>query len=776
MVPTIDHSSHPVSPIDTRTSCPYCSSELPPNAIYCPSCGEELGDTKSTVGLVRDSRRGRLSIQQEALTSLARSRELFQRDLSSALKVITRTAAGALDVERASVWLFNGDRTAIRCADLYELSSETHSSGAELARTDFPRYFEALERERQLTADDARANPTTSDLNTSYLEPQGIGAMLDAPVRCGGELVGVVCHEHVGEARHWAVDEQSFAASVADLVSLVIEENELHVAENALRSSEERFALAVRGSTDGLWDWDADGNVMWWSPRFYELLGVDQAEIEPSLASIRELCHPDDRDALRDHARGHLEHHEPFDLECRLRHQDGAYRCFRVRAQAIWDTEGEPQRMAGSIQDVTDRVDATEGLRFRVELERLTAEISTAFISLPVDETAAAIQEALGRVATFAGAAVASMSLADLDRRLLVWTFQWSEEDQQPLLPVGSEIPFDEVPWFTETLLAFEPFQIHSVEDIPPHAGRERQILEIIGPTTAVPIVLDGQLVGHLALSAWNNPVRWEEEIVLLLELVANVIGNAIARQRARRQQSALEAQLRQAQKMEAVGQLAGGIAHDFNNLLTVINSYAELAASQLEEGSSPARDLVAVRDAGRRAAQLTRQLLAFSRSQDLELEVVDLNRIIADLLEMLQRLLGDEITLETFLDPDLRAAKVDPVQIEQVLVNLIVNSRDAMPDGGLVTVVTANIERLDSATGRTEAFVRVSVTDEGTGIDKATQSRIFDPFFTTKPQGKGTGLGLATVFGIVTQCGGDVSVDSAEGAGTTFHIELPGI
>ncbi len=246
-------------------------------------------------------------------------------------------------------------------------------------------------------------------------------------------------------------------------------------------------------------------------------------------------------------------------------------------------------------------------------------------------------------------------------------------------------------------------------------------------------------------------------------------------------EQKRLEEELFQAQKLEAVGRLAGGIAHDFNNLLTTILGYSDLILHDRPGDADLHEEIGEIRKASERAASLTRQLLAFSRKQVIEPRVLDVNALVAESSRMLRRLIGEDIELETRLAADLASVRADPVQIEQVIVNLAINARDAMPGGGRLTIETRNVagdrtlarRRARLATG---TYVSLSVKDTGTGMDPLTQDRIFEPFFTTKEKGKGTGLGLSTAYGIVKQSSGEIFVTSAPQMGATFEILLPAV
>jgi two-component system cell cycle sensor histidine kinase/response regulator CckA len=279
-------------------------------------------------------------------------------------------------------------------------------------------------------------------------------------------------------------------------------------------------------------------------------------------------------------------------------------------------------------------------------------------------------------------------------------------------------------------------------------------------------VARDGKRVD---ISVTLSPIRDEDGVVTGVAAIARDVT----------QQRRLEAQFIEAQKLESIGRLAGGIAHDFNNLLTVINGYSDSALSTLQADNGLFFPLAEIKRAGERASWLTRQLLAFSRKQAITPKVLDLNVVVRDLSRMLQRLIGERIEVVTKLEPGLPGVLADVGQIEQVVMNLAVNARDAMPEGGVVTIQTSKVEFDEQHSRRhvgtrAGAYVMLTVTDTGKGMDRATQSHIFEPFFTTKKEGEGTGLGLATVYGIVKQSGGFIDVESELDSGATFRLFFP--
>jgi two-component system cell cycle sensor histidine kinase/response regulator CckA len=308
---------------------------------------------------------------------------------------------------------------------------------------------------------------------------------------------------------------------------------------------------------------------------------------------------------------------------------------------------------------------------------------------------------------------------------------------------------------------------------------------ELVGASVEEAVEHDSPAVVYRAV--WpDGSTHWHErksqrvrDADGLFQVMAGITFDVTEREEAARGRELLEDELRQAQKMEAVGQLAGGIAHDFNNLLTVISGYTEILLRRLGRDGEGAKEIAEINKAAERAAQLTGQLLAYSRKQVLESRPLDLNHVVAETETMLKRLIGENIELSTARAEKLGCISADDGQIEQIIMNLVVNARDAMPDGGTLLLETGNVT-LDSHStqGRPDVtpgdYVVLAVTDTGHGMDDATAGRIFEPFYTTKERGAGTGLGLSTVYGIVKQSGGHIDVETERGIGTTFRLYFP--
>jgi PAS domain S-box-containing protein len=435
--------------------------------------------------------------------------------------------------------------------------------------------------------------------------------------------------------------------------------------------------------------------------------------------------------------------------------------------------------VVGVAVDVTARAQAERYLRRRLELEKLIARISTSFISRAPEFVDQGIHEALAQVGKFMGVDRTYVFLFSEDGARLSNTHEWCAPGVEPQRERLQDLPASGFPWWMDRLRRLEPIYIGQVAALPEDAAAERAALETqqIQSLLVVPMSSAGRLVGFVGFDSVREEKTWDEDDVALLETLGSIIATALERRTAELRRKLLEEQLRQAQKMEAVGRLAGGVAHDFNNLLTIISGYAHLLASGEVTAEEVRRTALEIVQAAKRATELTQQLLTFSRRQVPEPKILDLNQLIARMESWLRRTVGEGVELVLHLRPDLPAVVADPSQVEQVLINLALNARDAMPDGGRLTIETNTVEiaeRYVTADLAPGSYVKLSVRDSGSGMDAAVRSRAFEPFFTTKEPGKGTGLGLSIVYGIVKEHHGEIAVESQPGQGTCITIYFP--
>ena len=466
------------------------------------------------------------------------------------------------------------------------------------------------------------------------------------------------------------------------------------------------------------------GNSLYISPQIETMLGFSAEEWlgDPGLL-LRQL-HPEDRERVLSEVIRSIDTGKPFRSEYRLFARDGRIVWVRDEATVMQDEAGRPSFMQGFLLDISDQKRREEllqqsELKFRTIFERVAVGIALVSIDGQLLESNPALQRMLG--------------YAEEELRNQVFN--------KFMHPDDASIDVD-----------LDGALIAGKRD---HYQIEKRFIRKDG----------GVIWGQLNVSL----VRGEKgERPFTICMVENIT-----------ERKRLETQFFQSQKMETIGRLAGGIAHDFNNLLTVIKGYTQLSLNQIQEGDPCRENIEEIKGAAERAAELTNQLLAFSRRQILDMKVLDLNTIVRGLEKMMARIIGEDIEMFTVLDDHLGRVKTDPGQIEQVILNLVVNARDAMPSGGKLAIETANVV-LDETYARAHIgvspgnYVLLSVSDTGCGMPPEIKELIFEPFFTTKEEGKGTGLGLSTIYGIVKQSGGTIWVYSEPGRGTTFKIYLP--
>jgi two-component system, cell cycle sensor histidine kinase and response regulator CckA len=490
-----------------------------------------------------------------------------------------------------------------------------------------------------------------------------------------------------------------------------------------LRESEERFRAMFESAAVGTGLMNADGRIVSSNRALEKLLGYSKNELRQM--SLADYSHADDVAAeLELFEELFAGKREDYRIEKRYISKDGTVVWAHVAVALVRDADGQPQFGIGMVEDITEAKQAELALRESEERYRELFENANDMVfTLDLAGNFTAVNRKGEQITGYTREELLGTSIEELyvpeDREVALTDFRSTITGQ-----VGGKT-------------------------------REYRIFTKDGRRASIEIA--------------TTPIRERGTVVGL---------QGIARDVSERKE--LEERLRQAQRMEAVGQLAGGIAHDFNNLLTGITGYTEFALTALQNGDGVVReDIDEIRKAADRASSLTRQLLAFSRKQILQPKILDLNAVVEDTEKMLRRLIGEDIEVVTALGSGLGSVKADPGQIEQVLVNLVVNARDAMLNGGTVTIETSNVEvegyhsRASAGPVPPGAYVMLRVADTGIGMNEETKARLFEPFFTTKEQGKGTGLGLSTVYGIVKQSGGYVTVESEPGKGTAFKIYL---
>jgi len=603
----------------------------------------------------------------------------------------------------------------------------------------------------------------------------GVRSYLGVPVRVGERLVGLLGLHCLRSEKHWSPHEITWLRVVADLFTSALERMRSDV---ALRESEERFRALAEHAKDPICEFDENGRILYASPSFTELMGYSREEL--AHVGFSEFVHPADQPALiRQYAEsspGAVAGAATY----RARHRDGRWISIEATARMFASADGH-KRVVAVLRDVTERQRSQQALRHQLDLETRIAELSRRFLALPAEAVDREIQRSLGDLAPVAGADHIWMLAFGERGQPLAGAFEWCGPGIEPQPQIFSQYKHTAYTWSEERLARGEVVQVQRVADLPPEAAPERADFERRGVKSLLCIALHSarRTVGYLTFESHHGERSWSVETITPLRLVGEIFVGALRRKQAEESLAESQRRLLQAQKMEAVGTLAGGIAHDFNNQLTVMLGNARFLLGEVAGNSELCDAVTDLKRAAEHCAQLTRSLLAFSRRSNVSIGSIDVANAIAEVEDLLRPLLPSSIRFEVDVPEGVDRVGADPTQLQQVIVNLAVNARDAMPDGGRI-LVSARNRRLDAALAerlsapRPGAYVEIAVADTGVGIDAAIRSRIFEPFFTTKAQGKGTGLGLATVYGIVQQSAGAISVESEPGRGATFRVWLP--
>jgi PAS domain S-box-containing protein len=603
----------------------------------------------------------------------------------------------------------------------------------------------------------------------------GVRSYLGVPVHIGPRFVGLLGFHCLRSEKSWSAHEIAWIRLVANLFTSALERMR---SDLALRESEERFRALAEHSTDPICEFSADGRFLFASPSFTELMGYPREE----LASLRfaDLVHPEDHPALiRKYASAEGAAGAGTSVY-RARHRNGSWITLEATAR-MFSIAGGARRVVAVLRDVTERQRSQEALRRQLDLETRIAGLSRRFLTLPAEAVDDEVRRSLADLAAVSGADRIWMLGTSERGERRPGAFEWCAPGIQTQQGTFERRKRTTFPWAFEQLARGEVIQVRRPSDLPPQAALERADLEQRGVKSLLCIALSSgqRRVGYLIFETVREERSWPAETITPLRLMGEIFIGALRRKRAEENLAESQRRLLQAQKMEAVGTLAGGIAHDFNNQLTVMLGNSRYLLAEVA-GNPEAVDAVTdLKRAAEHCAQLTRSLLAFSRRSSVSIRSLDVGRAIAEVEELLRPLIPSSIQFEVDVPHGVERVGADPTQLQQVIVNLAVNARDAMPEGGRLRI-TARNKPLDAALAqqiaapKPGAYVEIAVADTGVGIEPAVRSRIFEPFFTTKAQGKGTGLGLATVYGIVQQSAGAIAVESEPGRGTTFRVWLP--
>jgi PAS domain S-box-containing protein len=576
-----------------------------------------------------------------------------------------------------------------------------------------------------------------------------IRCVIDVPVSIGTLALNSL------EPSAFSDDDVAFLQTFAARVDDVLREGVQRLEDlSALRESQQQFERMASHVEDAIYSVDASTNEFrYLSPVFERLTGYTPGEIDarggriPFLESVRVGSSYTLDLKERQDSRGE---EGPQRDELWITCKDGVRRCFEDRWVPVW--EGDVlQSTDGVLRDITERKQAERELQIDLGLQRLRGEI---LLMDTKEDWPRVIRRMRDEIAEFIDFDGCGLCLVDLQAE----SFEAYDANQEEHKGGEARVP-----------RALR----QAVETGEPSYRRTRAQIREWGDSVGdgPESILDVPFLGGTIAVNSRQPSAFSDEDIRVLMRFAGVISEGYRRLRDLQQLADREVELRQAQKMEVIGRLAGGVAHDFNNLLSAIMSATDLALMRSRDPELRT-ELDIVSDAARRAASLTQQLLAFSRRQRLEPKDLPLNQTLESMSSMVRRLVGEEITVRTDFDEGTGYVRFDPGQLEQVVLNLVVNARDAMPQGGELTIETGIVDGAPASGAGRFAFLRIR--DTGTGIDPEAQEHIFEPFFTTKQSGKGTGLGLSTVYGIVTQSGGSVQVASTPGLGAAFTVLVP--
>jgi signal transduction histidine kinase/CheY-like chemotaxis protein len=659
----------------------------------------------------------RLWAQRAALEELIRTKITDKSCLDAALQRVTEVIAIALEVERASIWKIDRDRGCYTCIDLNQ--DGRHTGGMEFSVQSVPEYLRSMGESGIVAAVDAARDWRTAEFREGYLEPLGIKSMLDAMIYVRGEVYGILCAESCGRERAWEEDEKTFILSASNIVSLYFEAFEREAAVRRVTEAHDRLATVLRATNDCVWDWDIVTNQHWWSDNFRLVFGYNGKEKQFGVENWIGSIHPMEREQVVSGFKAAIESdQESWSAEYRFRRGDNSYAHVLDRAVFTRDASGQAVRATGSVVDIS-------------ELRR---------------------SETRFRLATLAA-----------NELIWEWNLQtdevWWSDSPKSLEWFGKEKPERTFNWCIS--------RVHEEDREAFLKGIRTAVANRQEYWTAEHRILVG---GGRVATVVNRAYLEYDHNGEGLRMIGSIQDIT--------EKKELEAKFLRAQRLESIGTLASGVAHDLNNVLAPI-----LMGTQVMETELTDPELLAIlenmRKSAERGTDIVRQLLTFAKGAEGEKQALDVTPILRDMVKIARQTFPKNISVTLNLEGEDMPVQANLTQLHQVLLNLSVNARDAMSQGGTLTLSARNFSINESneaehPDGQRGEYVKVTVGDTGCGMSADTLEKIFLPFFTTKGPQKGTGLGLPTVLGIVKGHGGFIEIKTEIDKGSEFAVFLP--
>ncbi|WP_199245722.1 GAF domain-containing protein [[Phormidium] sp. ETS-05] len=770
---------------------------------------KEINQRNRVESALRNSEK-RLRMQQSAMVELAKNKNFYEGNILEAMKAICRISGQTINVERASVWFYNEDQSKIQLGCLYELSNNRYADlSFSLGVTDYPSYFRALAADKVIAAHDAHYDPRTAEFREGYLKPLGITSMLDVPINFKGKTVGVICLEHVGKKRKWAIEEENFVSYLAYTISLALEARERGIAEQALKESEERWQLAARGSNDGIWDWHIKTNQVFFSAGWKQILGYEEEELPNEPDEFYKRIHPEDLAKVMQAMEDHLRKKTPYyTAEYRLQCKNGTYKWISARAQAMWDEAGEPVRMTGSHTDISDRKRAELALRQSLLREQTIARVVQRMReTLDMDQIFTATTEELraaincDRVAVYrfhpdwSGSFVCESVASG-------WKLLVEAQTSDPSLTEiavnkdgcvvkNLNITTSNIP---DTYLQENEGGIYrmgtSYRCIPDiyAAGFDPCYLELLEQFQArayitVPIFCGSQLWGLLATYQNSGPRQWEEGEIRSVVQIGTQLGIAVQQAQLLSQTRAVAAELQIAKEQadaanRAKSEFLANMSHELRTPLNAILGMTQLLHRDKTISPKQQQYLDIISSSGEHLLGLINDILNMSKIEAGRVTIKENTFNLHDLLDSLQDMLqvkakSKGLDLQCDRAPEVpEYIKTDEGKLRQVLINLLGNAIKFTQKG----IVTLRVRLAEQKHRHVNPKLHFEIEDTGSGIAPEEIDQLFKTFGQTATglqSGEGTGLGLTISQKFVQLMGGEISVETRLGKGSKFSFDI---